>query len=302
MPYPLPSWIKAPDDPAQAYISAFHAGSAVVGQQAQLQQQANQHATQFAVQQQQLQAQNLRAQQELEMQKAFHEATIGVRQAQLGEAQQKLNIVAQNAAQKLVAQKNFSDMVQGGAEPLDAFIKSGLGASGSGAGLATAAKALYEQKHPFEPYDVTTQSGIPMVMESRGRAAFRPSQTAQGGNVQTGLVLGPDGKPIPGMVAVGGRARNEPGYKDPNANEIKEIWKQWGPYLAGLQEPDEKTAKGLEKAKARLTELQTPPQAVTNAPAAAASGPVVMKNSAGQLVKVPAEKIDWAKQNGYTPQ
>jgi len=107
-----------------------------------------------------------------------------------------------------------------------------------------------------------------MVMESRGRAAFRPSQAAAGGDVQTGKVLGPDGKPIPGMVAVGGRARNEPGYKDPNANEIKEIWKQWGPYLAGLQEPDEKTAKGLEKAKARLTELQTPPQAVTNAPSA----------------------------------
>jgi hypothetical protein len=307
LPYSLPGWIKGPEDPAHAFISAYQAGAQVAGQQARLQMEANQQATHFAVQQQQLQQQNLRQQQQLEMQKAYHEATIGLREQALGVQQQRLAQTAEVAARRYAGQQAYQKDLDEGYEPEEAALRHPE-LFPSMAGFGSTAKEFYERSHPFQPYDVKTASGIPMVMKSRGQAAFLPKVSLTG-DIQSGRVLDEKGNPIRGMIAVGGYARNIPKVVDPNKAELKALLKDnptYADYLTGAREvPEKMDANNRKKLAGLKSQYDALKQASSPAAPAASTqdgGTVLMKNKKGDTVRVPKERVDWATQNGYSLQ
>lgn len=197
--YPLPPWLQPRGtDPASAFISAFHAGASVAGERARLQMQAQEFSTKLAVQQQQLEQESMRREQQLEITKAYHQAEVGLKQQQLDQAQQRVNLSAKTAAERFAAQREYDGLVQSGTSPDEAALKVGPRLFGSMSGFGAVANAVRERKMPFVPTKMNV-GGTEMIQESPKRWAQVPA-TAQGGNLASS-VIGPDGKPVVGIVA-----------------------------------------------------------------------------------------------------
>lgn len=273
MAYPIPNWIQPPGDLAATYLNAYRAGAAVSEAQARLDAEAQERGVNLAVSEQRLQQQNMREQQELEMRKALSQAELGIRQASLENAQERIALTANAAASRMAEQQAFLKEREAGVDPIESMLRH-PGMFTSAAPLVSAAKEYHERTTPFVPSDVTTPAGVRMVMSSRGHAVLAPKTTATG-ELEAGPVVDTrTGQPVPGMVSVGGRARNIPGYRDPIQQELNEIYKVWGPQLQGAYDIDKSQQPAFEKAQKRYAQLKAI-QAGGGAPATARPTPAV---------------------------
>lgn len=188
MAYPIPGYLEHPADLAGNMLSGFQAGASVARAQAELQQQAQQAGIQIAERQSQMQLEHARQQQQMEMTRQLHQAQLGLKQTQLAQAQQKINLATQAAAQKFTAhqqvQQRISELTGGGMEigqaTRQAFLEnaSNLGLSGQGvAGLTRPA-----DKHAtWIPADPAT--GAPGHFESAGGGVTIPARLKEQGQL-----------------------------------------------------------------------------------------------------------------------
>lgn len=176
--YPLPPWLRPPSDLAGDYVAGLHAGAQVAEQQARLNMAAQEAEQQAAVHQQTLQMQMAREQQKLELTRAYHQAQIGLRQDQLQQTQERINLQTQRAAQKLSALSAYKSDVAGGMTEEQAALRHPEMFE-SMAGFGTMARQA--QQKTFLP-TVTNVNGVDFVQESPNRWA--PLTRKQGGSDQ----------------------------------------------------------------------------------------------------------------------
>lgn len=144
MAYEIPSWIRPPGNLAQDWLSGMQAGAGIARQRAELQQQAqiaNLHAD---VQAQQMQMQAERQRQMLQMQKAYHDQITQIRQDQLAQQQQKIDLANQTAARKMMATMEYQKRVSGGEDPSAVMLELGPVMGASGGDMAAAMRAQRE--------------------------------------------------------------------------------------------------------------------------------------------------------------
>lgn len=296
MAYPTPNWIRPPEDLAAAYLNAYRAGASVAEAQARLDTEAQERGVNLAVTEQRMQQQNMRDQQELEMKKALSQAELGIRQASLQNAQERIAMTAQAAASRMAEQQAFLKEREAGVDPFEAMLRH-PGMFTSAAPLTSVAKEVAERSSPFQPEDVTTPGGVPLVRVGPRHYVLAPKKTPTGG-AQAGPVVGPDGKPIPGMVSIDGRARNVPGYKDPVQHEIALIEKVWGPQLQGQFDVGKEQQAAFDKAQKRYAQLKAI-QASGGAPSSA-SPPTTAAPAAASMEEVAARASKY-KVGGHYP-
>lgn len=95
-----------------------------------LQAESAQAAMELAAKRETSAAANMRQQQELEMEKAYRDAQIGLKERELGQAEQLLSLKTQEAAQQFEAsqlyQRDAQEMITQGATPEDAYMQAAL--------------------------------------------------------------------------------------------------------------------------------------------------------------------------------
>lgn len=120
MPAALPPtpWIRPYDTP-QLYLGGVQAGASIAEANARitaeaqrLQQQANMSGMQMQLQQQELAQKGRIEQQQLEIQKAYHQAQIGLQKQKLDTAKQQLDLKVQQATQMQQSQARFAGDVK----------------------------------------------------------------------------------------------------------------------------------------------------------------------------------------------
>lgn len=130
MAYPLPGYLERPADLAGNMLAGFQAGASVARAQAELAQQAQHTEIQLAAQERQAQRDQVRQQQVLEMTKAYHEATLGLRKQQLDDAAKRVNLATTSAARKFQAQQQYdqyaTQLIQSGTPETEAYGKAAL--------------------------------------------------------------------------------------------------------------------------------------------------------------------------------
>lgn len=163
--YPLPPWLTPRTDPAQAFVTSMHLGAQIAQQQNQLQAEQERAQMETQARQQALQQQTLRAQQQIEMQRAYHDAVVGLRQDQLDQVSQANQLKAQVAARKFAAQQQFRQRVAAGEPASKVMMELGpeMGASAGDFGAAL------RQGEPQKDYGAITLQDL----GSGVRAAFR---------------------------------------------------------------------------------------------------------------------------------
>lgn len=154
--YAVPSWIRPPGNIAQDWLSGMQAGAGIARQRAELQQQAqiaNLHAD---IQAQQMQMQAERQRQMLQMQKAYHDQITQIRQDQLAQQQQKVQLATDQAARKFMATQAYQQRVARGEDPSAVMLELGPSMGASGGDMAAAMRAQREGEGK-EYGDVTTE-------------------------------------------------------------------------------------------------------------------------------------------------
>src|ERR1051325_7558478 len=173
--YPIPNWLHGPPDPAQILLHSQQIGAEIAAQRARLQQQAQLEQIKLELEQEHEDRQSRQKQQELEIQKSYDEQQVGLRQKALEEAQQRIDQQVKAASQKYAAQQRIQQRIAAGEDPDKVYLEEGAMAGGSMSGLSGFARDL--------------------------RMAHAPK------DIQAGQVIDSSGSPIPGMAAIGGRAR-----------------------------------------------------------------------------------------------
>lgn len=253
----IPPWlVPRGEDPAAAFVSAFHAGATVAAERARLQQESQMAGIKLQVQQQEQERETLRQQQNLEMAKAAKEAELGLKRNALEQAQEKINIAAQSAATKFAAQQKYTQLVQSGMDPSEAAMKVGPALFGTMAGFSTAAKNRYEQQHPFVPsgqiaHTLDAQGNpipgldVPVVMTGRNEARINPNAQAGKPNIQAANIR------LRSALATKKELENDPlvgpwltGAKDPptkgdNLRKYTVAKKQYDAVLSAIQPQDQ---------------------------------------------------------------
>jgi hypothetical protein len=132
--YAMPNWIRPPD------IAEQYARGLQLGQQAASEQQRLQF--------QQIQAErdHMLETQRMQITKAYQDQQIQLRQQELKQEQDKINIQTQDAARRLDAYQKFQSAVQGGEDTVGAALKYLPGAGESLGGVGTLAAAFEREK------------------------------------------------------------------------------------------------------------------------------------------------------------
>lgn len=288
--YPIPPWIKPPQNLAADYAEGAQLGAKIGMERQKAQQEREMVAMESQVKAQQLQQKALQDQQELAVQKAYHDQQIALRQKQLDQAQQVVTQKTQAAARQFAAQQRFQQMVTSGMDPDKAALSIGPELFGNSmAGFAGVAKEVYQRSNPFVP-TTKTVDGVKLVQESPNRWARVPMPSSVSGQpLQLSPILDPSGKTVPGAGAYtsgtgGSRPFIFPKVVDENKKAIKEMEAgPFGPYLTGERDlPKDKTLKArVEAVKKRYDELKR----ASAAPAAGGSGKQYRYNPATKKIE-----------------
>lgn len=149
--YPIPPWLvpASPEQLAGLQLSAQAKGAELAMQRQRLAQESQMAEMRLAAQREEANRDALRQQQQMEISNAYHQATLGLRKAELDQEQQKLNFTIQTMGQKMQAQRDIqteaADLIAGGMPEEEAYIKANLRHAAqlgmSGGGIASLARA-----------------------------------------------------------------------------------------------------------------------------------------------------------------
>ena len=131
--YAMPNWIRPPDI-AEEYYRGLS-----LGQQAASEQQR------LAFQQMQSERDHMMEMQRMQITKAYQDQQIGIRQQELKQEQEKINIQTQDAARRLEGYNKFQQAVASGEDTVGAALKY-LSGTGEAGGVGTLAAAFEREK------------------------------------------------------------------------------------------------------------------------------------------------------------
>lgn len=180
--YPIPPWaaMRAPPNPAEAYIQNLRLG-VEIGQQNQriaqeqkrLQQNRELAEMQIASREKEQEQRALREEQKLEMERARNEAEQGLKQQQLDEAKKLTDAKVQQAALQFQATQRVQAAVAGGEDPAKAMFREAAGLRLPAGDLRAVMQA---NQPPFQPSLVDVGGGEQAMQVSPGRYVRVPRQ------------------------------------------------------------------------------------------------------------------------------
>jgi len=170
--YPIAPWLH-PQDTVGPYVQGLHLGAQIQQEREKLSQQANEAAVRASLQQQQIEQESMQAQQRLEVTRAQQQQENALKQQELAQHQQTIQMATEQAARKYQAMQSYQEEVSSGGDPLKAILKYGPAMGQQGSPEAAAIRASQMQPQADLPTEV------------RGRR-----------------VLTAEGVPVPGMIAV----------------------------------------------------------------------------------------------------
>lgn len=168
----IPPWIQ-PADTAKNYLSGLQIGVNIAQQTQRLQAQREASAIESEMKIRQLEEQSAERRQRIEMDKAYHDQLVGLRQQQLEEAAQKNALATKMAAGRFAAQQQYRTRVAGGEDPSKVMLELGptMGAGAGDIGAALRATRVRE-KPTWIPADPAT--GAPGHFETPAGAVHIP--------------------------------------------------------------------------------------------------------------------------------
>lgn len=130
----IPQWLNPPDIAGQ-YASGLHAGLQVGMERNRLAQQAQMAEMQAQAREAEFQRESLRQKTEMDIQKAYQQAQLGIRKRELDQQQQSITLATQKAARQVAAQQAYRKLIESGVDPSKALLQIGpdLGVSMTGA-------------------------------------------------------------------------------------------------------------------------------------------------------------------------
>lgn len=148
--YPIAPWLH-PQDTVGPYVQGLHLGAQLQQERARLSQQANEAAVRAQLQQQQIEQESMQAQQRLEIQRAQQQQEVALKQQELAQNQQKIQMATEQAARKYAALQAYQqEIAQPGADPLKAILKYGpaMGQQASPEAAAIRAQQMAARQGP----------------------------------------------------------------------------------------------------------------------------------------------------------
>lgn len=237
--------------------SAAQANAEIQMQGQKLDQARVQNEMELAARDKALQAQTLHQQQAMEIEKAYKEQVIGLKQSQVQQAAQKLALATDVAARKFQAQQKAQAMIAGGMDPIEAWATVGPEA-GTPSGAYTAyehSKQTPEDFGALKP--VLDEAGNPTGFSqvATGRGSRRILKTPNAGDAEATPIAG-----APGYMNYNGRvlaARIPPEIKEAKA-DLKAFDKahaQTLQYITGGIEPPARYASQIANLKSNRADL-----------------------------------------------
>src|SRR5256885_2428843 len=124
--YSIPPWLQIhPEQIAQNFTQGLHIGAQIRMQRERLSQQAVMENMELQAKREENDKRHLREQQQLEMQKAWHDTQAGLRQRALDEAQQKIDVQTQAAARQFAARRKYEDLFGQSGDAEQAALEAG---------------------------------------------------------------------------------------------------------------------------------------------------------------------------------
>lgn len=175
--YPIAPWLH-PQDTVGPYVQGLHLGAQLQQERQRLSQQAAESAVRAQMQQEQMERESMIAQQRIEVSKAQQQQEVALKQQELAQHQQTIQLATEAAARKFQAMQAYQAEVSGGGDPLKAILKYGpaMGQQGSPEAAAIRASQLAARQGP---------GGLPNVPimklgTSQDEFAMFPSPTGTG--------------------------------------------------------------------------------------------------------------------------
>jgi hypothetical protein len=174
--YPIPNWIRPPNDIAGDYLRGLSIGSQISSEQQRLQQSAATTSAELSMKQQLAEQQHMQEQQRMEIEKSYHQQQIGLQQQELEQKQQVIQLKTQDAARQLQAQTGYQQFVAGGGDPVEGLLKFGPQMGENMAGYGSLAKDVQDRRKPaFVPTELTV-GGRQMLQTSPNRYQVIPPE------------------------------------------------------------------------------------------------------------------------------
>lgn len=204
--YSLPQWLNRPTDTTTPLMHGMALGAQIQQERARLQQQAQIAQMEAQARSQEAQQRAVREQQEIAMQQARLDAERGLREQELAQHQQHLQLAVDQAQRQVSAHMRYKQMVDSGVDPAKALLDVGpdLGIS------MTGAAQLYKEtqpRPPVAPPGVEEYGGKKFVRFTQPNGTIHMQQIHQTpdeqvGDVTSRRVLDTEGNPLKDMIAV----------------------------------------------------------------------------------------------------
>ena len=190
--YPIPPWLQgvSASELGQLTAGALARKQQLAMETQRLAQQSQQANMQLQARQQQAEQDNLRAQQEMTMQQAYQQATIGLRKSELDQEQQKVNMAIGVATQKLQSQRAMqqeaAQLTASGVPEEEAYMKAALH-HGIASGMTGSEFGAFERMQPKAeaPAEVVNIQGNKFLkVPSSGGPRYQPISDTEGRQIR----------------------------------------------------------------------------------------------------------------------
>lgn len=190
----IPPWLQtSPYQAADNYVKGVQIGASIAQQRNALQQQAQESAMAAATKQQQLQQSAALDQQQIELSKAKMDAEMGIKNQELAQAQQQIQLKTQQAAQEFQQHMMFQSTVKQlmaadptmdeGKASIIATMRGGTGKFVSGQGMAALGRDYNQITAPsnLQPQFFKSPAGAEIAMGPKGHILRTDTGTAKSG-------------------------------------------------------------------------------------------------------------------------
>lgn len=203
--YPIPPWLHGnnPTELAALAQAGMRSRQQFDIERQRMQQQSQMAEMELAAKQAAQEQAQMRQSQDLQVEKAYKDASLGLRERELNQQQQKVDFQIKSASQKAMAQAEASSRIAAGEDPTKVWMEMG-----PELGMTANAMASLTRKGPGEFPGAQAIEGLPEnylgVQTGPGtRQVVRLPEKFQGGSVQGIPVLDPvSGEPIEGAYAI----------------------------------------------------------------------------------------------------
>lgn len=187
--YPIAPWLH-PQDTVGPYVQGLHLGAQLQQERQRLSQQAAEAAVRAQMQQEQMERESMIAQQRIEVSKAQQQQEVALKQQELAQHQQTIQMATEQAARKFQAMQAYQSEVAGGGDPLKAILKYGpaMGQQASAEAAAIRASQLAARQGPGGLPNVpvmklgSTQDEFAMFPSATG-TGFHPVRLGAGAGI-----------------------------------------------------------------------------------------------------------------------